>query len=207
MNQFFLASLTKAINAYINLDEESAARLQKLNGKLVAIELLPFHFNFLCEFNEHGIVITANQTSNPNTVIRGTPLQMLNVTFDKENRKKFFANDLVLEGDAELGQDVIALFDAIDINLEEHLSRYIGDVPAYHLGRLVDRVGSWVAHAKNSLLQNTSEYLHEEARVFPAAEELQDFFADIDTLQMDTDRLEARFNKLKEQIIQEEAAQ
>ena len=45
---------------------------------------------------------------------------------------------------------------------------------------------------------NVTEYLQEEANVFPPKEEVEDFFSDIDELALAADRLEAKFRLLYE---------
>ena len=44
--------------------------------------------------------------------------------------------------------------------------------------------------------QNMSEYLHEEVRLLPSKNELDDFFKDIDALALDVERTAAHVNHL-----------
>lgn len=95
-----------------------------------------------------------------------------------------------MEGDAELAQQVMHLFDHIHIDWEEHASNIIGDVPAHHLGKFAGSLRNWIGTNRSSFSQDINDYLHEEKAWFPHREELQEFFTDIDTIRMDTDRLE-----------------
>jgi ubiquinone biosynthesis accessory factor UbiJ len=207
LNKLFLSALTKAINSYLDLDPESRQRLKKLHGKAITIEFLPLHFTFQCLFNEDSVNIQTDETYPTDTKIRGTPLQMLAVAMTKDNRHRFFAEDLIIEGNAELGQQVIELFDELSIDWEDHLSRFVGDVPAYHAGRIVRRINTWLGHTEESLTQNMNEYIHEEAKWLPTREALQDFFSEVDLLRMDVDRIEARIKHLCTKIIEDEAKQ
>ncbi len=191
-----LPSLTKAINAYLRLDPESNGRLLKLKGKAITIELLPFHFVFQCVFHEDHVELQQDELLHTDTKIRGTPLHMLGVMLIKDNRQRFFAEDLVIEGNAEFGQQVVELFDELQIDWEEYLSRFLGDVPAYHVGRFLRGINGWLRDTEKAFAQNVNEYMHEEALFLPAREALQDFFAEIDTLRMDVDRVEAKINHL-----------
>lgn len=197
----FLALFSKAINAYLALDTESKERLKLLTGKAITIELLPFHLCFQCFFTEQGVVIESNELFDTQTIIRGTPLQMLNVMMLKEQRQRFFAEDLTITGDAEFAQQVIALFDELQIDWEECLAKQIGDVPAYRVGRFIRHVGEWLQETNNKFTQNVHEFIHEEAEWLPCREALQDFFSDIDHLRMDVDRMEARITILRERLI------
>jgi ubiquinone biosynthesis protein UbiJ len=194
-----LSSFSRAINMYLGLDAESAQRLQALEGKTATIEWLPFHVIFQCQFSTQGVQVYEGECLQANVKISGTPLQMMGMMFAKDARHHFFANELMIEGDAQLGQQIIALFDELQWDGEEYLSRLVGDVPAYHAGRLMRHINTWLCTAKNSFIDNVNEYVHEEADWFPSKEALSDFFTDIDILRMDTDRLEARINRLKDQ--------
>ncbi|OGT41781.1 MAG: hypothetical protein A3F42_02115 [Gammaproteobacteria bacterium RIFCSPHIGHO2_12_FULL_37_34] len=196
MNKLFLSLLTKAMNTYLRFDPESTLRLQKLQGNVIAFELLPFHFTFQCLFNENGMVIVSDCSHLAKTTIRGTPLHMLGFALASDQRQQFFAEDIMIEGDAELGQQVIALFDELDIDWEEYASKIIGDIPAYHINRHLHQMSRWINKTKTTFAQYVNEYLHEEKTWFPTHEALQDLFRDIDTLRMDVDRIEARVTTL-----------
>lgn len=197
MKPFFLSSISKAINAYLALDPESLDRAKKLRDHAFAIELLPFHFHFIGYFDESGIHLSTDHTAQPEVTLRGTPLQLLGATLAKENRHRFFSDDLVIEGNAEIAQQITALFDHMQIDWEEHLSKLTGDHVAYRVGRFAERALAWLNNANDSLTASTTEYLHEELQWFPTHEALDDFFNEIDILRMDTDRLEAKIQQLQ----------
>lgn len=188
--------LATSINAYLALDPESAKRLQKLNGKIVQLELLPFHYHLKMQFSDARVTIDNKQTDEAHTTIRGTPLQLAAVMFEKENRQRFFAEDVVMEGNAEIGQQVIQLFDALQIDWEEHLSAITGDVCAHQVGKFVNQTSDWLKQARQHFHQDVNDYIHEEKNWLPTKEALQDFFTDIDILRMDVDRAEARIQLL-----------
>lgn len=204
MKAIFLSTLSKLINAYLRLDPESRSRLSMLQGKVVTVELLPIHFTFQLLFNPEGVVLEANETHFTDTKIIGTPLQMFGVVAAKKNRHHFFAEDLVLIGDAELAQQVIQVFDELEIDWEEMLSQLIGDVPAYHAAQAVQGIQNWLHQAQFSMTQNLNDYVHEEIKWFPSKEELKDFFSDIDDLRMDVDRVETKIALLEKSLIEDE---
>lgn len=201
MKKQFLSVLAKAINSYLRLDPESKPRLEKLRGKIIAIEFEPLSFTCQCVFDVHGVDIQAHTIAAADTTIRGTPLQMLGTMLAHDKRQRFFADDLSIEGDAELGQQVVELFDALQIDWEEYLSHLVGDIPAYHAGNYLRKMKNWLGHADDSLTQNINEFVHEETNWLPSREALQDFFTDIDTLHTNVDRIEARIKKLSTQLI------
>ncbi|HTM63901.1 MAG TPA: SCP2 sterol-binding domain-containing protein [Gammaproteobacteria bacterium] len=205
MKSFLPAAIEKALNAYLHADDLSVKRLARMSGKSISIELMPSSISFNCHFHHDKVTVDLKNDFTPVTKIKGTPLQLLSAFIDKERRHQFFADDVSIEGDAEFAQQVINLFDQIHIDVEEHASRYIGDTSAHQLGRLIKGIRKWVTNTGQSFSQDVNDYLHEEAAWFPVKEELRDFFEDIDTIRMDTDRLEARLKRIKAQLNDEES--
>lgn len=204
MKPIFLDTLTGAINAFLKLDPESQARLKKLNDKSIAIELRPFNINLQCVFSENHLQLVTDETMQCDTTLRGTPMQLLGVMLTKENRQQFFADDLKIEGNAEFGQQVVELFDHIEIDWEEHLSKLVGDIPAYRAGQFARGVRAFLANIDHQLTQDVNEYVHEEAGWLPTREALQDFFTDVDDTRLAIDRLEARIKHLQQILTSEQ---
>ncbi len=190
------SSLTHAINKALALDPESQQRMQALQGKIIAIEIMPLHFTVYCSFNNTGMELSKDNHLPVDVTIRGTPLQMFAVMLNKQDRQRFFAEDIHIEGSAETAQQVTNLFDQLQIDWEEQLSRVIGDAPAYHAARFLYKCKNILNDTAESVCANINEYIHEEANWLPTQEALQDFFADIDQLRMDVDRMEARINHI-----------
>ncbi len=197
---FIAETLQTAVNAYVRLDPESARRIQALNGKVVTIELLATGVVFHLFFADGTIQIKPGQPVLADTIIKGTPLRLLHLAVSREQRQQFFSDDVSIQGNLELGQLVIDLFDHMEIDWEELVSRLVGDIPAHHLGRLTGKFKAWTGMTRKIFRQDVSEYIHEEIALFPPREALQDFFHDVDALRMDTDRLEAKLKHLQQTL-------
>lgn len=189
--------LQSALNRYLALDPESEARLHELEGKRVTLEFISTGFSFQLFFNEKKIELITQDFLPPDTTIKGTPLTLFRMTLTTGDRKQFFAEDVSIEGDLDVGQNVMDLFDRLEIDWEEYVSRWVGDVPSHQVGRLVRRVKKAADRTRETILQNVNEYVHEEIDMVPPVEALQDFFNDVDGLRMDVDRIAARIALLK----------
>lgn len=197
MKKMLTTLISHSINALLSLDPESKLRVQKLQDKVIAIELKPFHFTIQCLFNNGMMYIQDENILSADATIRGTPLQMAGVALTKENRHQFFADGVVIEGSAEVAQEVIELFDLLHIDWEEHLSALVGDTTAFRAMNIAKRAKRFIGDVSESLTQNVSEYLQEEKEWLPTREALNDLFDDIDALRMDVDRAEATVDRLR----------
>lgn len=204
MKDQLLKLLEQALNRYVQLDPEFVGRWQKLQGKVIAIELLPMHCAFSMVFSQEKILLSyygdQQQKKTPQVFIKGTPLALLQVALTDKNRHQFFAEDVLIEGDAELAQQVVHVFDQLEIDWEEHLARMLGDFPTYHLGNLFRKTKKFKDRINETITQNFNEYLHEEKEFFPTTEALQDFFHEVDVLRLDVDRLDAKILHLQNKV-------
>lgn len=197
MQKLFLAPLSKAINRYLALDPQSLVRLKPLHGKIIQIELLPFALSFYCLFDEKGVELHMHLSREPDTIIRGTPIQFSRFMLTNDKRQAFFADEIEITGSAELGQQVVTLFNELEIDWEEYLSHWIGDIPTHHVSTVTKKTSAAWRYFTSSMTANIDEYLHEEKNWLPAREALADFFTDIDQLRLDADRLAAKIERIK----------
>lgn len=200
MKDVIAAIIQKAINRYILLDPESKMRLRALQGNVVTVEFLKIGFIFQLIFLDETIQLKCDDFVKANVHIKGTPLTMAHMILTRGDRKHFFADDVSMEGNLEIGQQILDLFDQLEIDWEEYLSHWVGDVSAHQIGRFVKRVRTLQQRTYDTLLQNVNEFAHEEIDMFPSPEALKDFFNDVDLLRMDVDRMEARIRKVIKEL-------
>lgn len=188
--------ITQAINKYLSMDHASASRLEKLNNKVFCIVVRPS--NLVLQFVIHGqaVHLQDDEVLATDVKIIGTPLQLLNLMLEKDNRQQLFMNDVEIEGDALVGQAIVSLFDQLDIDWESLLAQYIGDIPTYHTSRVIKGIKSWSQQLQKSFTRDVSDYLHEELQALPNAIELQDYYDEVDKLRLETDRLLAKWDLL-----------
>jgi len=64
------------------------------------------------------------------------------------------------------------------------------------------RAARWGLRAKDELMQDVSEYVFEEARLLPGRQQRNVLREHLTELEVATDRLEARFNRLQRRLTQ-----
>jgi ubiquinone biosynthesis protein UbiJ len=191
-------ALNKALNRYLQLDAQSRERLSQLEGKTISVEIHPLAYRLQCVFTQARAFIQETEVLQADVSIKGTPWQFLNVFTASGAEKAKFAGELDIVGDSEIAQQVMNLFDELDIDWEEHLSRFIGDVPSFYLSNAWRKLTQVRKRVANILVKDIDEYVHEERQWVPSRESLREFFAEVDETRMQVDRLEARINLLKQ---------
>lgn len=198
----FRHTLETALNSYLRLDPEAAARMAGLAGRCIAIELHGIDLTLFMLPGAQGIRILehVDVEDGVDTTLRGTPLALARLGLGTDTGKTLFSGDVTISGDVETGQAFKSILDDMDIDWEEQLSRLTGDVIAHQIGNFARRTQQALRHGKATLEQDLGEYLREELRLLPARIEVKNFSAGVDQVRTDTDRLAARILRLQKTL-------
>jgi len=191
------AALETAVNGVLALDPETRERLAELRGRVIAFEIVGLGATLYLIPGVDRLNVYTHHEGMPDTTLRGSPLGLLSMGLAENAGDSFFAGDVSLDGDVELGSRFREILDGLDIDWEEHLSRLTGDVVAHKAGELLRGALAWGGKAIDTLSRDGAEYLQEERRDLPSRGEVEDFLDDVDTLRSDADRLAARVERLE----------
>jgi ubiquinone biosynthesis protein UbiJ len=191
-----LTPLESVLNRNIAASSAARALCQRLNGKVMAlhIEGLPLSIYF----NSQGeqMSLDTQYEGTPSATLSGTPLSLLRMA-GPAPEAALRTGKVHIQGDAEVAQTFSELLKHARPDLEEELSRVIGDVAAHQVGNVARSALGFARRAADTFAQNVSEYLQEEGRDVPSRTEAQEFLVGVDTLRDDVDRFEARLAQLE----------
>jgi ubiquinone biosynthesis protein UbiJ len=105
-----------------------------------------------------------------------------------------------IRGDAEIANLYRELFTLARPDIEEEMSRLIGDIPARRLSRLARRALDLARNVRRTAGQNIAEYLQEESRDLVNKTELEEFLRGVDGVREAADRVEARLGRLERRL-------
>ena len=195
-----LAVLEQVLNAALALDPGTGARLSRLEGKLIAIELRGTGITLTLQPTTEGkLRLMGDYDGEVDTTLRGAPFAMLRMSTGRTG-EGMFSGDVEIDGDVELGQQIQRVFEKLDIDWEEHLSQLTGDIVAHQFGNAVRGLFAWGERSAEHLGRDTADYLQEENDTLPVDWEVEEFIKGVDTLRSDVDRIEARVKRLQKLI-------
>jgi ubiquinone biosynthesis protein UbiJ len=198
-----LAGLEQALNAALALDPHTGARLARLQGKLIAVELRGTGITLTLQPTGEGkLRLMGDYDGEVDTTLRGAPFSLLRMGMGRAG-EGMFSGEVEIDGDVELGTQIQRVFEKLDIDWEEHLSRLTGDIVAHQLGNTVRGLFAWGQRAIDHLGRDVADYLQEESDTLPVDWEVEEFIKGVDTLRSDVDRIEARVRRLNKQINKE----
>ena len=198
IKKYALVALQKTLNHTLSLDTSSSQKLASFAGRTLEIIIKPLNINFFITFNAAEIILLEHLDTPADTIIESSPIGLIKLSLLPSSKvRSLFNDDIKISGDVELGQRVKQFFDEVDIDWEGHLAQFTGDAVAYSIGSFVRKGLEFKQGLSHSMRQNMSEYLHEELRLFPPKEEVEDFFNDIHELSLHVERLSAQIKQLR----------
>jgi ubiquinone biosynthesis protein UbiJ len=191
-----LAPFEALLNRNIAASSAARAACERLASKVLALHVdgtpLSVYFKSLGDRME----LTTSHDGTPDATLRGTPLAFMRLV-GPQPEAAIRGGSVHIQGDAEVAQTFSELLKHARPDLEEELSRLIGDVAAHQVGNAARSVLSFAQRAATTFAQNVSEYLQEESRDTPSRTEADEFIAGVDKLRDDVERLEARIAELE----------
>jgi ubiquinone biosynthesis accessory factor UbiJ len=188
--------LEAALNAYLRLDPEAARQLERIAGRLIALEITGPELGLLVRVLKDRVQVSGHRAFEPDAIIRGSPLALARLGLASDAPGAASAQGVEIRGDVEVGRVFREVLAGVEIDWEEMLARRIGDIPAHQIGNAARTVKDGVQDLAGRLRLDLTEYLQEEARITPTRVEVEELMDAVDLLRTDLDRLEARFERL-----------
>jgi ubiquinone biosynthesis protein UbiJ len=189
--------LTQAIENLLNRNLPRSPRAQELcqslNGRRVLVEARGLGWALAIDCLPTSVRLTKNPPADPpaDAEISGS-LMNLAALAGSHPEEVIRRGDVTIRGDAEIAQKFRELAMLLKPDVEEELSRLIGDTPAHQALRLVRTVTGFGRRAAATGVRNAAEYLAHERRDLVSKPEAEDFYRNVERLREDLDRLEAR---------------
>jgi ubiquinone biosynthesis protein UbiJ len=146
------------------------------------------------------LALLAGDDSPADAVISGSVPALLQLFRNGSPAQAQTRSSVQIRGDAEIANSYRELFAAARPDLEEELSRWVGDMPARHLSQLARSVRTWARRARRTAGENIAEYLQEEGRDLVTKTEMEEFLRGVDGVRDGVDRIEARLRGIEQRV-------
>jgi len=191
-----LKPLESLLNRNIAASSAARALCRRLEGKVMALHVEGMPLSIYFKSNGEQMSLDTQHEGTPNATLSGTPLSLLRMA-GPAPETALRTGSVHIHGDAEIAQTFSELLKQARPDLEEELSRVIGDVAAHQVGNVARSALGFARRAADTFAQNVSEYLQEEGRDAPSRTEADEFLTGVDKLRDDVDRFDARLSLLE----------
>lgn len=185
---YFLSKLLNRVLADYPLAREQLARH---SNKEIALDIGPAHGRVRITTAGEVEPVGEGGAGAAADVSFSVPLRMLPRLAAKDEAAM---RDVKFEGDSELASLLADLSRHLEWDIEEDLSRVVGDIAAHRLVGAARSTHAWRQDAGERLSANLAEYLTEERRAFIGTRDLESLARANEALRDDIARLEARLD-------------
>jgi len=190
------ATIERSLNFAIKADPESTSRLKRVAGKVfrLTVKELPEPVTIL--FYDNGIALMGPAYDCIDCELR---LSMANLTVLSDAAlvtEAIRQGDIELQGDPAMAQQAAAVFTGLDIDWEDLLAGYAGDVPGYLLSQGIQKLRALIP-ASGAFYGRASEFLTDESQVLATPLHFKLLQDDVAELDKDINRLEEAINRLE----------
>lgn len=190
-----LASAEKIINTALRYDPATRIGLARLSGKILAVNITaPIAVTLFVMPLDEEIQLMANWDGDVDTRLSGSLMALLQLSTTEVHNLKY--SGVTVAGDLGLLADLQALLKNLDIDWEDMLSQFTGDIIGHQTAELIRTKFGWVKDRARSAQRLTKEFLTEELRALPSKPELSDFYRQVDEVRLAVDRAAARVEQL-----------
>lgn len=182
-----------------NISETTPARnlAAELSGATIAIRARDTSLSTYFSFADDAVLLSTEYESDPDVVISAS-LVTLGRMLASPDETMIRSGDVELTGDAVTAQRFQKLLGYAKPDLEEELSRVLGDVAAHRLAEIGRGIRNWASAARTTMGGNVREYLQEESRELPTRYEVDRFSSRLSVLRDDVERLAAKLRRLED---------
>jgi ubiquinone biosynthesis protein UbiJ len=192
----WLASAEAVLNRNIAASTRASALAKRLEGTSLQVDVDGIIRVRAACFGGR-VALLAGDDSPADAVISGSIPALLQL-FRAGTPGVHTRTSVQIRGDAEIANLYRDLFTAARPDLEEELSRWVGDMPARHLSLLAKSVRTWARRARRTAGENIAEYLQEEGRDLVTKTEVEEFLRGVDGVRESIDRIEARLKGIEQ---------
>ncbi len=190
-------------NRLLALDETTLQGCSEMQGYCIAFDIIDFDFQLYCHPGSWGVRLSREAPAREvDASISGHLMALLNLAAEDDELSTSIRKRVSFHGDVALAQKMQGLLTGLDIDWEEVVAQRNGDFVAFQLHQRARRFGHWLQQSADSVLQTSSEYLREEARLSPTLVEFDRFQSRLTELKHDVARAEARLQRLLDKTSQ-----
>lgn len=190
-----LASTETIINTALRYDPATRLKLARLSGKILAVNITaPVAINLFVMALDEEIELMANWDGEVDTQLSGSLMALLQLSTTEIHNLKY--SGVTAMGDLTLLADLQQLLKNLDIDWEDMLSQFTGDVIGHQTAQIIRAKFGWAKDRAQTAARLGKEFLTEEYQALVSKPELDDFHQQVDELRLAVDRAAARVEKL-----------
>lgn len=187
------------LNRNLGDSPQARASCADLKGRRLKVKIKDLDIVVVIESVGQSLRISRSDEGESHAEVEGSPVNLLAMAGPAPERL-LKSGAVQVRGDIELLQRYRDLALLLRPDLEEELSRLIGDSPAHRLASLARGALSFGRRSTDTAIRNAAEYFAHETRDLVPRAEAEVFLEDVDRLREDVDRAAARLDSILDRL-------
>ena len=190
LNTFIVSSF----NRYLHCDPERAQALESINDKILSITIKEPNLTFSMQVqNMRFVEADPSQQSDAAIIVS---MHVLSEKMAGRDQNQLLKDGTIeVQGDSHVASVFNKVLNEIEIDWQDVISKYTGDVMAHQIATGAKSMASVVRRLGENLRLDVRDYLQDDLQIAVTKSEVEHFIENVDDLRARTDRLEARLNK------------
>lgn len=213
--QVVTSAIEFAMNKILSLDEDSGILLQPLISKQCEIKLHELAFPLVFNFHSKGVEVssivndgnekinaqtTQAKSQNKNQCAIRLSVFIINELKDTSNITRLIReHKLDFDGNLQIAQNMSALFNGLNIDIEEILSKHVGDIAAHNAVQSADSLGQFIKRNHKTAMQALSRVILDDKPIGVRPIMVENYIQEVSEVRDAAARLEARLAILEKQ--------
>lgn len=189
--------LELASNKTLEHDPKTQARLQKLQGKTMTLNIVSVGQSLSITPYVEGLEFSQKPPEHVDVTLNATLGAMIKISKDGMDNAELEPGELDITGDPIVGQRFAQLISDLNVDWEGLLAEQIGDSPAKVVSFAAQQAKLFASDTHFKLKEFVNTLIKEDMQVVADKGVVDEFLDEVDTLRADTDRLNARLQRLQ----------
>jgi len=191
-----LLPIESAINQALKNDSCALQKIASIQNQVIQINCTDYPLTFFIFPHTSGLQLETRYQGNVNAVIQGTLHHFLQLLFRGANMRTLFLYPVTIQGDMHPVEILRDAFKNLNVDLEEKLSQWIGDVATHRLASCFQAIKKSSKKSLKTLKKNAQEFIYFETKSFPVKKQIEKFYTDIAILRNDVERMEIHLHHI-----------
>jgi|GEM_PF-497740 ubiquinone biosynthesis protein UbiJ len=190
--------IVSSFNRYLDCDPERAQALENINDKILSITIKEANFTLIMQVqNARFFEADLSQQIDASIIVS---MHVLSGKMGGQDQNQLLKDGIIeIQGDSHVASVFNKVMNEIEIDWQDVISKYTGDIVAHQITTGAKSVASVLRRLGDNLRLDVRDYLQDDLQIAVTESEVEHFVEQVDDLRARTDRLEARLNKYTEQ--------
>ena len=193
------------INRALEYDPATRDKLTALAGHVFLIQCTEPSISVYLIPEPDTIRLCGVYEHKANTTLKGSAAEFAKLMTAADPASALINGDLELHGDSQALIELQKILATLDVDWEAPIAERFGDIVGHQIGRGLRGAFNFGKQALSAMRQQVSTMAEQDEALFTARPAAEQFFKEVDSLSMRTERLEAQLNKLKQALADKNA--